>query len=129
MGAVVFSVRRARADYALPDKPTRTVLARGVLPRTGLDLGQVLALRLLVDADRIPATNPALAVLRDQETLAAARLALNSPAPELLLVITATGARICPTPETLAAMIVVAGEKPVLVLPLGRWATDMLGVW
>lgn len=121
----VWSMRAARALLGVPDRLVREVGARGLVPRTDLRAGDLLAIQVLAATAGFDA-QPGLKDLRDQAVANSARQAWDSPSRDerLVLLVSAVNAWLI-TPDRFDALTMALGAQPGLLLPVGLWARDL----
>lgn len=129
VGPRTYSARQAIAITGVPERALRVLLARGAadLPRTGFSGRDLLTVRALAAAATLKPSDPGSGRLRDRAIDDAATRLWASPADGALLLITPDGAWLLDdtTDPVLPTLLARTGMHPALVLPIGRWFTEM----
>lgn len=123
-----WSLRQAFTAAQVTERAARAIVARHLVGPDALTGADVLALKVTVALSRcalLDCDDPILANMRDADATRAARDCWYAPTLEMLLVSTSGETRLARTAAELSAVLTVYADRPVVLLPIGRWALDL----
>lgn len=129
-----WSLVQIAAEAGITHRTARTLVANNVLNAHRLGYKDVLVARVaaaLLDAPRPAGLNRTEAAAatedRDREVLNHARHIMDDPTPDrgVLLAIAPDGVRLITNPMQAMGVLGDMGSQPLLLLPLGEWASNL----
>lgn len=125
-GNGTWSIRQASATVRISQRATRDIAARGLIDPDAIGEPDILVLRTVHAVDQagtLTPPDPVLGRMRDETVARLTRQAWTTPSPTATLAITSTDARLATSPAELSSLLSLFADQPLLLLPVGTWAS------